>query len=88
MGRHNKQGTGGLSFKTLLRAYMDSLPPKELLHFYDGLYTKALSGDVAAIKLMAELNDEFKTNNLQIDSAAKVVVMVPQIATDDESKVD
>ena len=79
-GRRGKDGKGGFSFKETLKSYLSKLDQETKDNFYIGLFSKAAAGDVPAIKLLAELNDELTTNaQIDVGSGAQVVVMVPPI---------
>lgn len=57
-GRTGKDGTKGFSLKSSYKRWLKTLPPEEQNKVWSGLFLKAKRGDIAAIKLFIELNDE------------------------------
>lgn len=76
-GRAGKDGTGGFSLKATLKNYLNNLPKAEKDNFFSGLYRKVREGDVAAIKLIAELNGEMVTQ-VEVQNALGCVILPPK----------
>lgn len=78
-GRKGKDGKGGITLKGEFRDYIKSISAEERNAVWIGLYTKAMLGDVAAIKLWVELNGEQINEQLvQSESGAKIVINIPK----------
>ena len=78
-GRKGKDGTGGVSLKKEFKAYLNRLSVAERDAVWTGLYTKAMLGDVPALKMLVELNGE-QVNEQRIDAGAgaQIVINIPQ----------
>ena len=90
-GRAGKDGKGKtrLTLKGMMTTFLDTLSEDQRNLFFMGLYSKAINGDVQAIKLMAQLNDEFNTTTqVEVGDSAKVVVMIPKIETDEDENTE
>lgn len=84
-GKRGKSGFGGFSLKNNLKCFLSMLTPTQRNNFFNGLYTKATEGDVQAIKLMAELNDEMQS--VTIDGSLGCVILpakAPKIVDEDK----
>ena len=57
-GRTGKDGTKGFSLKSSYKRWLKTLSPEEQNKMWNGLFLKAKRGDISAIKLFIELNDE------------------------------
>lgn len=78
-GRKGKDGKGGITLKGEFRNYIQNISKEERDAVWLGLYTRAMSGDVAAIKLWVELNGEQVNEQLvQSESGAKIVINIPK----------
>lgn len=75
-GRCGKDHKGGFSLKTAMKTFLAALDDKQRNNFFNGLYTKATGGDVQAIKLMAELNDEMQS--VTIGGSLGCVILPPK----------
>lgn len=78
-GRKGKDGKGGITLKGEFRDYIQSATKEQRDAVWIGLWNKAMSGDVAAIKLWVELNGEQVNEQLvQSESGAKIVINIPK----------
>lgn len=77
-GRKGKQGDGGLSLKESYRKFLNHLSEDEQNAVWMGLYTKAMLGDVQAIKLFVEMNGEQVNEQVQVqDNGTRIVIQMP-----------
>lgn len=78
-GRKGKDGTGGITLKGEFKKYIQNISEDERNAVWTGLYTKAMLGDVAAIKLWVELNGEqVNEQKIEATSGAQIVINIPQ----------
>jgi hypothetical protein len=77
-GRNGKDGNGGMSLKSSYKEYINKLPNTEHDKIWSGLFQKCRSGDVAAIRLLVELNDEQINEKMVISGNGLGVVILPQ----------
>lgn len=78
-GKKGKSGTGGLSLKTSYKRYINSLPASDHDKIWAGLFHKCRTGDVAAIRLLIELNDEQVNEKITAeDDGARIVIHIPK----------
>lgn len=77
-GRKGKDGQGGVSLKHEFKAFLNRLSVDERDAVWNGLYMKAMTGDVPALKMLVELNGEV-VNEQQIEatSGAQIVINIP-----------
>lgn len=78
-GRKGKDGTKGLSLKNEFKQYINRISADERDAVWTGLYTKAMMGDVAAIKLWVELNGERVVDDIatETDTGIRVNITLP-----------
>ena len=77
-GRRGKSGTGGLSLKNEFKKFITNISEDERNAVWTGLYTKAMLGDVAAIKLWVELNGEQVNEQVQVqDNGTRIIIQMP-----------
>lgn len=79
-GRKGKSGTGGLSLKGEFRDYIQNATKEQRDAVWVGLWNKAMSGDVAAIKLWVELNGERVVDDVHVDTGSngpKIIIQMP-----------
>ena len=75
-GRKGKDGLGGFSLKMHLKMMLNKMEPDERDGFIAGLLLKASSGDVAAFKLVLEMNDEL-TQVVAEDNGVRISIQMP-----------
>lgn len=86
-GRKGKDGNGGITLKGEFRNYIKNISEDERNAVWTGLYTKAMLGDVAAIKLWVELNGERVVEDVQVDTGSngpKIIIQMPAMENNDE----
>ena len=77
-GRKGKDGTGGITLKGEFRDYIKNATKEQRDAVWVGLWNKAMSGDVAAIKLWVELNGEqVNEQKVEATSGAQIVINIP-----------
>lgn len=79
-GRKGKDGTGGVTLKGEFKRYLQGRSVEERDAVWTGLWTKAMLGDVAAIKLWVELNGEKIIEDVQVDTGdkgPKIIIQMP-----------
>lgn len=77
-GRKGKDGKGGFSLKESYRRYLSTLDENAQNAVWTGLYLKATTGDVPAIKLFVEMNGELVNEQIQVqDNGAKIIIQMP-----------
>lgn len=75
-GRKGKDGLGGFSLKMHLKQMLNKMEPDERDGFIAGLLLKASTGDVAAFKLVMEMNGE-GDGITQEDGGLRINVTLP-----------
>ena len=75
-GRRGKDGLGGFSLKEHLKRMLAKMGPDERDAFISGLLIKAAGGDVAAFKLVMEMNGE-GDGITQEDGGLRINVTLP-----------
>lgn len=81
-GKKGKTGDKGLSLKASYKKYINSLPASDHDKIWAGLFHKCRTGDVAAIRLLVELNDE-QVNEKVVDSGLGLGVVIIPNKTDE-----
>jgi hypothetical protein len=85
-GRKGADGKGGVTLKSEFRNYIKSITTEERNAVWAGLYSKAMMGDVAAIKLWVELNGERVVDDVQVytgSNGPKIIIQMPPMENDD-----
>lgn len=78
-GKKGKTGDKGLSLKASYKKYINSLPPSDHDKIWAGLFHKCRTGDVAAIRLLVELNDEQVNEKITAeDDGARIIIHIPK----------
>lgn len=78
-GRKGKDGNGGVSLKNEFKAFLNRLSQDDRDAVWAGLFSKAMMGDVPALKMWVELNGEQINEQLvQSESGAKIVINIPK----------
>lgn len=77
-GRKGKDGNGGFSLKESYRKFLSTLDEDAQNAVWTGLYIKATSGDVSAIKLFVEMNGEIVNEQVQVqDNGTRIIIQMP-----------
>jgi len=78
-GRKGKDGTGGVSLKNEFKSYLNRLSQSERDAVWTGLFTKAMLGDVPALKMWVELNGEqINEQKIEATAGAQIIINIPQ----------
>ena len=85
-GRKGADGKGGITLKGEFRDYIKNATKEQRDAVWVGLWNKAMSGDVAAIKLWVELNGERIVDDVQVDTGSngpKIIIQMPAMENND-----
>ena len=75
-GRKGNDGKGGFSLKQHLKKMLANMEPADRDAFMSGILMKASTGDVAAFKLILEMNDELAQIATE-DNGVRISIQVP-----------
>ena len=77
-GRRGKDQNSGFSLKESYRRFLSTLDEDAQNAVWTGLYVKATTGDVAAIKLFVEMNGEVVSEQVQVqDNGTRIIIQMP-----------
>lgn len=85
-GRKGKDGKGGLSLKNEFKRFIENMEEADRDAVWAGLWMRATTGDVSAIKLFVELNDEKIVSDAPpaTDNGPKIIIQIPEIEKPNE----
>lgn len=85
-GRKGNDGKGGFSLKQHLKKMLAQMEPADRDAFMSGILMKASTGDVAAFKLILEMNDELQQVVAE-DNGVRISIQMPPKEGEDGNDV-